>query len=147
MAKPKKRFRIIFGYFGNLPLPAPYLAKHDLFGGGVVLKQPLRKEDAMKHKVVIEMPPVKIGKALTAQWTLGEKGMQCEWDPEVPTVMTRQMKRRYLESQRTFMSKLADVLQQPVVIYGLNGPETLYPKNYPGSGGVPAEYEQQQRGG
>ena len=113
----------------------------------MALKQLLRKEEVMKQKVVIEMPPVKIGKALTAQWRLGEKGMQCEWDPEVPTVMTRQMKRRYLRSQRTFISKLADVLQQPVVIYGLDGPETLYPKNNPGSGGVRAQYEQQQREG
>ena len=99
----------------------------------------------MKQKVEIEMPPVKIGKALTAQWRFGEKGMQCEWDPEVPTVMTRQMKRRYLNAQRSFMTKLADALNQPLVIYSFDGPETIYPQNNLGGGGVPAKDHKQQR--
>lgn len=88
----------------------------------------------MKQKVEIEMPPVKIGKALTAQWRFGEKGMQCEWDPEAPTVMTRQMKRCYLNAQRSFMIELATAMNGSVVMYGLDGPEVIYPRTCNSSG-------------
>ena len=65
----------------------------------------------------ITMPPAKIGKGLSVQFSLGPGGIQCEWDPAVPDQpLPRQMRRRYEEAQQLFVKHLAETLGGPTAI-------------------------------
>lgn len=67
----------------------------------------------------ITMPPAKIGKGLSVQFSFGNGGIQCEWDPQVPDQpLPRQMRRRYEEAQKLFVKHLADTLRGNVAVVG-----------------------------
>jgi hypothetical protein len=82
----------------------------------------------MPPNVDIKMPAVKIGKGLTAQFSYRDRRVNCEWDPSVPRQpMSRQMRQRYMQAQRLFISEVANAMGGPVALIGLNGAELIAP--------------------
>ena len=74
--------------------------------------------------IEIEMPPAKIGKGLTAKFSFGPAGINCEWDPQIPDQpLPRQMRRRYQAAQKRFAKRLAQTLGGPIAIAADKGTE------------------------
>lgn len=78
--------------------------------------------------VEIQMPTVKIGRGLTAQFSYRDRRVNCEWDPVMPRQpMPRQMRQRYMQAQRLFISEVANAMGGPVALIGLDGLELISP--------------------
>ena len=83
---------------------------------------------APNHRWCGLVTPAKRGKGLSVQFSFGNGGIQCEWNPQVPDQpLPRQMRRRYEEAQKLFVKHLADTLRGPIALASETGATLIAP--------------------